>query len=185
MLSLKTGRRSNKLRRGSGGGAAKRARNIAITVFVLLFLIIGAGVAYTWYVGRQESIAVEEVVEPHEKLPDPFAAPKKMAPDAAVGVSVQMITSPLVPGSNAMINVKTNNNAKCKITVVYNKVPSTDSGLSDKVADEFGVVSWTWTVEPTAPIGSWPVTVTCANEKKSGMVVADLKLVKELPTEGN
>lgn len=131
--------------------------------------------------GLNSKAVVAEVVEPHEKLPDPFATPKKKAPDAVVGVAVQMITSPLVPGSNAMINIKTNNDAKCKITVVYNKVPSTDSGLSDKVADEFGVVSWTWTVEPTAPLGSWPVTVTCANEKKSGVVVTDLNLVSELP----
>lgn len=181
MLSLKTGRRSNKLRRGNGGGAARRARNIAITIFVLLVLIIGGGVAYTWYVGKHSKVEVAEVVEPHEKLPDPFLNPKKMAPDAAVGVSVQMITSPLVPGSNAMINIKTNNDARCKISVVYDKTASTDSGLSEKVADEFGVVSWTWTVEPTAPVGSWPVIVTCANEKKSGMVKADLKLVKELP----
>jgi len=187
MLSLKTGRRSSRLRRIDSGGAARRARNIAITVFVLLVLFIGAGVAYTWYVGKHSKVEVAEVVEPHEKLPDPFAIPKKKAPDAVVSVAVQMITSPLVPGSNAMINVKTNNDAKCKISVIYDKTASTDSGLGEKVADEFGAVSWTWTVEPTAPLGSWPVKVVCANEKKSAEVVTDLKLVKESPetTAGN
>lgn len=181
MLSLKTGRRNSKIRRYDRGSAARRVRNVTITVVVMLTLIIGSGLFYTWYVGRNSNVEVAEVVEPNQKLPDPFERPKKMAPDAAVNVSVQMLTSPLVPGMNAMINIKTNNNAKCKISVAYNNVASTDSGLSEKVADEFGVVSWTWTVEQTAPLGSWPVTVTCANEKKSGEVKTNLTLVKELP----
>jgi len=189
MLSLKTGRRSNRLRRRvDGGAAARRARNITVSALTMLTLIIGSGVAYTWYVGKHSGIAVAEVPEAVEKLPDPFEKPDKMAPDAAVNVSVQMITSPLVPGSNAMVTIKTNNDAKCKISVVYDKTPSTDSGLSEKVADEHGMVSWTWTVEQTAPLGSWPVVVTCANEKKSGVVKTNLVLLKELPpdtTAGN
>jgi hypothetical protein len=182
MLSLKTDSRTNRLRRRfRGGGTGRRVRNVSIAVFLLLALIIGGGAAYTWYVGRHSTVVADEVPEPVDKLPDPFEKPKKMAPDAVVGVSVQMITSPLIPGSNAMINIKTNPEAKCKISVTYNNVPSTDSGLSEKVADDFGVVSWTWTVEPTAPLGSWPVHVICANEKKSGEVKTNLSLVKELP----
>ena len=106
---------------------------------------------------------------------------RKHAPDAVVAASVQMITSPLEPGMNAMISVKTNAEAKCTIKVVYDKTASTDSGLVEKIADDYGMVSWTWTVEPTAPLGSWPVWVTCANEKNSAAVKADLKLEKKAP----
>lgn len=178
MLSLKTGRRNSRLR-SSGGQVARRVRNVTVTVVILLLLFVGGGTAYTWYVGKHSKVEVPELASATEKLPDPFEKPPKMAPDAVMSASVQMITSPLVPGMNAMVNVKTNPDAKCKISVIYDKTPSTDSGLIEKVADEYGIVSWTWTVESTAPLGSWPVKVTCANEKNSAEVKADLKLQKE------
>lgn len=178
MLSLNTARRSNKLRAGAGR-AAHRARNIAISVAVLLTLAIVGGVGYTWYMGKYAKVEPSAIAAPADALPEPVVEVRKQAPDAVVSASVQMITSPLEPGMNAMITVKTNNEAKCTIKVVYDKTPSTDSGLVEKIADEYGMVNWTWTVEPTAPLGSWPVWVTCANEKNSAAVKADLKLEKK------
>lgn len=186
MLSLKTGRRSSRLsRRSNSRSAWRRVRNVSLTILALLVLFVGAGAAYTWYVGKHSKVEIVEDV-PTEKLPDPFEQPKKMAPDAVVAASVQMITSPLVPGSNAMLTVKTNPEAKCKVSAIYNNVPSTDSGLSEKIADGYGMVTWTWTVEASAPVGVWPIKVVCANEKKSAEVKTELKLVKELePTAAN
>lgn len=156
----------------------KTLRNTLVGIVVTLLLLIGSGIGYTWYMGKYHNpvIASDLPAAPTEKLPDPFENPRKMAPDAVVSASIQMITSPLSPGMNAMVNVKTNPDAKCTISVVYDKTASTDSGLSPKVADEYGVVSWTWTVEATTPLGKWPVKVTCANEKRSAVVQADLVL---------
>lgn len=185
MLSIKTARRNTKP--GIGKNGARRARNIIVSIVLLLVLLVGSGVGYTWYMGKYAKVESSAIAPPLNTLPEPVVEVRKQAPDAVVGASVQMITSPLVPGMNAMITVKTNTEAKCVIKVVYDKTASTDSGLSEKTADEYGMVSWTWTVEPTAPLGLWPVTVTCANAKNSAVVKADLKLDKTLPdtTAGN
>lgn len=181
MLSINTSSKNNRhINTGPRGNqAGKRVRNIIITVVVLLVLFIGGGVGYTWYMGKNSKVEIASVSEQADPLLDPVVGKRKMAPDAAVNVSVQTLTSPLEPGMNALITIKTNPEAKCTIKVIYDKTPSTDSGLVEKIADEYGVVNWTWTVEQTAPLGVWPVTVTCANEKKSGVVSADLKLEKK------
>jgi hypothetical protein len=144
---------------------------------VLLLLFVGAGVGYVWYEGRHGSVATNV-----EATPDPvrqqMIKPTQQAPDAVIGASVQYITSPVAQGANAMITVKTNTEAKCTIAVLYNNVPSKDSGLVAHTADEFGAVNWTWTVDPTAPLGVWPVTITCANAKHTAVVKADLKVEK-------
>ena len=158
------------------------ARNVSIGIGVLLLVFLAAGVAYTWYMGKN-NVAVEEepLVSVDTNLP--LIVPSIPAADATIGVSVQMLTSPIAPGSNATIAIKTNAKASCKITVFYNNIASTDSGLYEKIADEYGVASWTWTVEPSAPVGKWPVTVTCANEAKSAVVIGDLVIALETTAE--
>jgi hypothetical protein len=105
---------------------------------------------------------------------------KHVAPaaNAKVGASVQTITSPVAPGDNASITIKTTPTASCTITVVYNKIASKDSGLTQKVADDYGVVSWTWTVGGATPLGIWPATVTCVYGKNSAVVQGDLRVTK-------
>jgi hypothetical protein len=47
------------------------------------------------------------------------------------------------------------------------------------VADDFGIVSWTWTVEESVPLGEWPVDVTCAFNDQSAMVRGKLVVEHE------
>ena len=77
-----------------------------------------------------------------------------------------------------MMTVKTNAGSTCKIAVVYNNVPEVDSGLAPKKADDFGTVSWAWTVPKNTPLGSWPVTVTCQFYDKSAVVSQDVRVEK-------
>lgn len=152
------------------------------TVLVLGGFLVGGGVAYTWYVGKNAPPAEPEL-KPEDFVKaksNPLPVPTKPSPAAVVGVSVQSLTTPVKPGANAAITVKTNPEAKCSISVKYKDVPSTDSGLSQKVADEYGLVSWSWGVEESAPEGKWPVDVTCANAKNSGMVRGDLEVKLKL-----
>jgi hypothetical protein len=155
----------------------KFLRNTLISIVALLVLALGGGAAYTWYMGQQE-LPVATAAAPIEPKNNPVVTPTKPAPDAKMSASVQMITSPVAPGSNASITVKSNAGSNCTIKVIYDKIESKDSGLAAKVADEFGMVSWSWTVEATAPVGKWPVKVTCANAKNSAMVQGDLKIEK-------
>ncbi len=155
----------------------KFIRNIVVSIVALATLFMVAGVAYTWYTGRQivkdDSSNLNNLVE-NNKIP--VIKHNLPAENADVGASVQSITSPLAPGENATIIVRTRAFATCKIVVEYNKVASRDSGLVARVADEYGMVSWTWTVEQSAPVGNWPATVTCAYNKKSGMVIGYLEV---------
>lgn len=151
-------------------------RNILISIGVLIALFVLAGAAYTWFIGRnqvpdQKTTATDTTPAPVIKTVDP-------APNAPEGVSVQSLTSPVTRGDNASVTIKTNPGSWCTITVVYDKTASTDSGLTGKTADDFGSASWTWTVDATAPLGKWPVTVTCLRNKLSAVVVGDLVVQK-------
>jgi hypothetical protein len=149
------------------------------SIMILLVLFVGGGIVYTWYVGQHSNQNISPPSEtPAETQTVPIAKPIKPAPNANVGASVQMLTSPVAPGSNASINVKTTPTANCKILVEYNKVASKDSGLVPKTADEYGVISWTWTVESTVPVGKWPVKVTCEYNGKSAVVQGDLQVAR-------
>jgi len=169
------------VRRAQAGRSRSRLvlflRNTVISIAVLLGLLVGGGVAYTWYMGQQP-VAPAAVAIQEEKKSAPAVKPTAPSPTGRVSASVQMLTSPVLPGENASITVRTNALAKCTIKVEYNKVPSTDSGLMQKAADEFGMVTWAWSVPAAAPLGKWPVKVTCANEKNSAMVQGDLVVKK-------
>lgn len=159
----------------------KKTLRITATVVILLFVLVGAGIGYTWYVGQHSEDNSQAFQAPVQASGGPQKIDKvKIADDAKVGASVQSITSPVVPGSNASIMIKTNPGANCTISVIYDKTPSKDSGLKDKKADEYGLAEWTWTVEPSVPLGNWPVKIVCANAKNSAMVQNDLRVVKTL-----
>lgn len=153
----------------------KILRNILISLASLLLLAVVLGVLYTWIMGMTQQPPEVPVKDITPKDSKPKVIKHTMpAEDAPVGASIQSMTTPIEPGSNVMLVVKTRPLATCTITAVYNKVASVDSGLSKKTADDFGTVSWTWTVEESVPVGKWPVTVTCSYGKKSGVVIGDL-----------
>lgn len=159
---------------GRGKGRERFIRTL-ITVTILLVLLVGAGLGYTWYVGRYKPAKIVETPAPASKS---ITKPKNTIDEnAKVGVSSQTFTDKVVIGKNASISIKTNPLAACSIRVEYNKEASTDSGLVPKKADEYGVASWGWTVETSRPVGKWPVTVTCANAKNSGVLTLDMNVV--------
>lgn len=150
-----------------------------VGVALLLGLMVGAGAAYIWYVGKNTSKDSAAFADPVQIKQAPIAKPTKPAANAPVGVAVHALTTPITPGSNASITVQTTPEVQCVISVEYNKIASTDSGLVVKTADEYGVVTWSWTVEPAVPLGKWPVNVTCTSDAgKSGMVRGELEVVK-------
>jgi hypothetical protein len=154
----------------------KTVRNVVMSIVVLGVLFIAVGLGYTWYMGQRPSNTTTAVAAPVDSQPTPTVKATKPAANAKESVSVQTLTSPVAPGANASISVRTNPSSQCTIKVEYNKIPSKDSGLVVRTADEFGTVSWTWTVDKTAPLGEWPVGVTCIYNKQSAFVQGDLKV---------
>ena len=159
----------------------RRMRNISISVGILLLVLVGAGLAYTFYMSQTETAPV--VSKPVSTLRPNTIKHAKMADNVPANASVQSLTSPVMPGDNASISVKGNPGSICSIKVEYNKVASTDSGLIAKPTNEFGVVTWAWTLTATTPQGKWPVTVTCDYNNKTAIVIADLVVSKIVPKE--
>lgn len=156
----------------------KAVKKTIISFVALTVLIVIAGLAYTWYVGQQQSDAAEVIaVETPQKK---TGSDIQSDPNANVGVSVQYLSSPITPGSETTITIKTNREAECTIAVEYNKVPSKDAALTRQMADEYGAVKWDWFVEDSVPTGTWPVNIYCYKNEKSGFVRGDLKVVKSL-----
>jgi hypothetical protein len=147
-----------------------------LSIVVILVVLVGGGVGYTWYMGRSNAYVEPPAPEPVANPVEALTTPREPRPDAPFGASVQTITSPVEPGDNADISIKTRPKADCEIVVEYDEVKSEDSGLVPKKADEYGIVSWTWTVDDTAPKGKWPVGVTCVYGKKSAFVRGDLRV---------
>ncbi len=116
-------------------------------------------------------------------VPPPIT-PHKPAANANEGVSVEAITSPVSRGSEADVAIHTNPTSTCNIQVFYNydiekkQKPSTEPGLEDKVADDYGDATWTWTVTPMDTLGLGKVIVTCTYNKSMGVVQADLQVTK-------
>jgi zona occludens toxin (predicted ATPase) len=146
-------------------------RKVLIGVGVLVLVAIVAGFIYTWYIGLHTAHHTASTATSTAPVLSKPTAPAANAPESA---AVESITSPVAPGSNALIYIQTLPFSTCTITAVYNKVPSTDSGLRQKTADDYGIVSWSWTVDASAPVGSWPVTVTCVYHAKSAVVAGTL-----------
>lgn len=162
-------------------GIQRTIINTAIALAALLVLAVGGLTGYAWYSGRNAApVSTADTAVPSGRVVREAKAPV-VDPKTPVGLVVQSLTSPVTPGSNVSLNITTKPLSDCVIEVWYDKTKSTDSGLGAKKADEFGLVGWTWTVETSRPLGTWPVNVTCKNGERSGFVRADLVLVKTLP----
>lgn len=155
----------------------RSVKQALISSAILLFLFVAGGFGYLWYSGNSEPLIQNTAQQVATENVSPLK-PTAVAKDAKESASVQFITLPAAPGENAMITVKTLPGSTCSIGVVYNNVPARDSGLVNHIANEYGVVSWTWSLPASIPLGSWPVTVTCTYQGKSAVVVADLVVAK-------
>jgi hypothetical protein len=156
-----------------------KIRNISISIGVLLILFVGGGVAYTWYMSQNDTAPV--VSRPTTTLTTGTLKHAKIAANAPASASIQSLSSPIVRGDNASVTVKGNPGSSCVIKVEYNNVPSNDTGLKlTKILDDFGVATWSWTVERTVPDGKWPVTITCTYETKTAIVIGDLVVTQTI-----
>lgn len=155
----------------------KKVKRIAISAFVLLVLLLGAGVAYTWYMGQN---GPQQAVKTHTSEQPVSVAIRPTAPSAETqeSAAVEFLSSPVAPGGSASINVKTVATSVCTISISYNNVPANSSDLTPKTADDFGNVNWDWTVPASAPTGTWPVKVTCTRGAKSAVVQDNLVVAR-------
>ncbi len=150
-------------------------RNTVITVVLLVVISVIAGVLYVYFTGKNPPVKHTKV----DATPE-VRAPKHVMPSANVPqfAALESLVSPVPAGSNTSMNVRALPFSKCTIEVSYSDVKSKDSGLVTKTTDDFGFVGWTWTVDKTAPAGTWPVKVMCYKGKKSALLIGNLKVTK-------
>lgn len=155
-------------------------KNVLVSIVVLLVAFAGGGAVYVWYTGQVGPEDPAATATPVSTKPvTSIAAPPPPAPNAPVGASVQTLSSPVAPGQNTSMVVRTLPTAVCKIAVTYNGAPTVDSGLVAKTADTYGMVNWTWTVPAGTPEGTHPALVTCEYNKRSAVVRGDLVVSKK------
>jgi hypothetical protein len=166
------------MKRINFGRIKKNIRNMIVGVVLLSAIFVSAGIAYTWYTGR--NITEDTVKDEPIVTSTPVVNHVQPADNVAESVSIQSLNSPITPGSNASVSIKTNPYSDCTIVVTYDKTESADSGLVPKTADDWGTLSWTWTVGNNVPIGKWPVKITCVWHERSAVVIGDLEVVSSL-----
>ena len=156
----------------------KTIRKVTFTIIVLLFIFVVAGIAYVFITDHFSTKILPAISTNNAAQSSPLPKPVAPGSNSPEGVAVQTVISPVSVGSNSSITVNTNAGSVCTITVTYNGIQSTDSGLSSKIADAYGNVTWTWTVETGVPVGSWPIKVTCTYHNRSAVVLSTVQVTK-------
>ena len=141
--------------------APKLIRNGLTSAFVMLVLALLVGAGYTYYTGLHNKKTVNNQLAVDTTLQHRVLTPTAPDPNAAVGVAIQLVTSPIARGESASVSIKTYPGASCDIKILYNNIPTTETGLKDKIADIYGVINWDWTISSNAPEGTSPIHVTC------------------------
>jgi hypothetical protein len=156
----------------------KTLKRIIITVIVLLILSIAGGVGYVYLTGKNIPKQEEPQTVANTEDSSPLPKPVKPGPNAPVGVAINALTTPVAIGTNASASIATTAGSKCTIVVTYANGISTDSGLAPKQADDYGSVTWTWTIGASVAPGTGTVKVTCAYNGRTGVVVGNQVITK-------
>lgn len=148
-------------------------RTVIGIIVVIVIICTALGFAYVWYLGKTKPVQQAAEIKHVSTAPATAVSAPVVDENAPVGVAIQSFSSSVQRGTNASIGIRTRPQAACSIRVTYSQTPdqakeSKDGGLIPKTADEYGSVSWTWSVEADRPVGSWPVEVTCAYKAKWG-----------------
>jgi hypothetical protein len=158
----------------------KAIRNIALSIIVLAVIFVGVGVGYVLITGRTSIEAKTEPVPPSASAEPGAAIPKpnKPAPNAPESAGIESLDTPVKISQNTSMSVKTLPNSVCTISFTYSNIVSKDSGLVQKNADDYGNVTWSWTISGDVPVGKWPAKATCSYNKKSAIVIGDVEVTR-------
>lgn len=158
--------------------ASKVIRRTVISSIVLVILLVGAGIGYTYYMDKQDSAALKSSTNAADQQGETIT-PGKPSPNAPEDASLEVLTTPIARSQTNMVSIKTQAYSTCSIVVTYlGGVVAHDPGLTPKTADDFGSVNWNWNISPTAPLGQGMVKITCDFYKKSAMVEGNFQVTK-------
>jgi hypothetical protein len=97
----------------------------------------------------------------------------------SIQATITKLTSPVKPGEEANISIKTEPGALCRIEVKLKSGISKAAALKTQRADDKGVATWTWKIAANAAAGDWPVTIECSLKGAGkGTALGTLKIAK-------
>ena len=124
------------------------------------------GSGYSVETIKQGQIQAPPIIQPTEEqpivqptAPPPTAQPTEVPPVKPT-IDIVSLTSPIAPGGQASLTIKTTPGAACTITVYYKSGPSQAQGLGPQTANSEGNVTWSWKVGTRTTPGTWHVVVT-------------------------
>ena len=159
---------------------SKVLRKVVISSIVLVLLFASAGFGYTYYIDKQNNIALKSSTNASDQQQGETITPAKPSPNAPEDVSLEVLTTPIARSQTNMVSIKTQADSTCSIAVTYlGGLVAHDPGLTPKTADDFGSVNWNWTISPSAPVGQGSVKIICKFYKKSAMVEGSFQVTAE------
>jgi hypothetical protein len=135
-----------------------------IAVGLVVLLITAAG-CFTPEADTEENAGIAIEQELQVKTPveaeDTRELPPSTTTETPMFVEVISATSPVSPGGKPVtVFIKTKPGATSEIELGYEGGQNEKGALYSKQANSSGLISWTWTVDPSVPLGAYPIIVT-------------------------
>lgn len=91
--------------------------------------------------------------------PTPTPTHRPTVTPAGSGITIILMPPPFTArrGQTVAFSIRTTTHTACSIAIGYANAPA----LPPAMPDAAGNVSWTWLVGRQAPLGTWPIRVTC------------------------
>ena len=91
-------------------------------------------------------------------------------------LSIVSVSSSISPGATISVFAKTEPGATCEINPGYKGGSSEAQSLAPKKAEANGLVMWTWSVDPAARLGKYPLTITA--KASDGQIASTKKIIE-------
>jgi len=151
-----------------GSDMIRTIRNTLFAILMLLVLIISGATVYVLFINRPN---LEPGSTANAKYSTPSVlTPRQPNPNAPEGVAVESLPVAVRAGDNVSLIIQTNPTSTCKATTTGAGATTQAVALADKIADSYGMATWSWHVDPAAPLGNRTVDVTCLYHGRSGYV---------------
>ncbi len=130
-------------------------------------VLVGCGGARATVVPSPPQPTVTQAPRPTRALlvQTPLPGAVSSAPSGTIPAgttTVINVTSPVARGAAGTVSIQTSAKAVCAIAVTDQSGPVAARGLDQKVANDAGIISWTWTVSADTIPGVYPITILCA-----------------------
>lgn len=153
-------------------------RKTIITIIALVVVFAVAGTVYVLVTDRSTPQPEQATTPVAPKEDNSLPTPRLPGANAPEGVAIDSILSPTKAGTNTSLSATTNAGSSCIIIVSNQKLKMKDSGLAPQTANDYGIVSWTWSVPSSTKTGNWLIKVTCTYNKRVGVAQSNLEVTK-------